>query len=97
MSAGPRLAAKARTRPDQLLVSHLDSYELGRGGMLREFNQMAQALERREIFTRELRAPYRDYLRKNLKSARCADGAISDERSLSYSKNPMPFSLMTTR
>lgn len=60
------------------------SYELVRGGMLREVNQIAQTLERQEISTKELLATYRDYLRKNLKSARCADGAISDERTLSY-------------
>ena len=60
------------------------SYELVRGGMSREINQMVQALDRQEISTKEFLSTYHDYLQRNLKSARCADSGIVEERTLSY-------------
>lgn len=59
------------------------SYELVRGGMLREIYQLSEILEEQEISAETLLKAYRTYLQKNLNYKRCADSAINDEGSLS--------------
>jgi len=59
------------------------SYEIVRGGMLREIFQLAQTLEQYQISSQSLLKEYRAYLQKNLNDSRCADSAINDKAVLS--------------